>query len=102
MVTQALVYDRKTMEDPEAVFSIRLDVKVKDIVALWMEAFHVGLGQAASKLTDVTRVIEVIGPQVDPSIADCLAMLVDSSRFPGCSITHIDLAESGQPQLLAA
>jgi len=101
MTTHASAFAHQRMDDPEAVFSIRLEVKVKDIVALWMEAFHVGLGQAASKLTDVTRVIEVIGPQVDPSVADCLAMLVDSSRFPGCSITHIDL-ERGQPQLLAA
>lgn len=101
MTTHASTFAPSMIDDPDAVFSIRLDVRVKDIVALWMEAFHVGLGQAASKLTDVTRVIEVIGPQVDPSVADCLAMLVDSSRFPGCSITSIDL-ERSRPQLLAA
>lgn len=84
--------------DDETTFSIRIDLRVKDMIALWMEALHVGLGQDALKMADVTRVIDVIGPQTDPSVADCVAMLLDPSRFPGCRVTHVDMT-GAQPCL---
>jgi len=83
----------------ETTFSIRIDLKVKDMIALWMEALHVGLGHDAMKMSDVTRVIDVIGPQTQPSIPDCVAMLLDPSRFPGCRVTHVDMLGSGLPAL---
>ena len=72
---------------PEQV-RIALTFTVRDREALWDAAAARGLTAPGMDIDDV---IDVIGPREDPSIPDCLAMLVQPMSAPGCLLDQFDV-----------
>lgn len=67
--------------EPGPEYRVTLSLTVRHAGALWDAAVHRALQLPGTRLDDV---VEVIGPREDPSISDCLAMLVMPRTLPGC------------------
>ncbi|MBR0550931.1 hypothetical protein [Stakelama marina] len=71
-------------------FSVSMRLSLADVGALW--------AVAADKLMqsgdlDMDDVIDVIGPQEDPSLADCLAVVVGPVPPAGCEVRDFSIEE---------
>lgn len=64
-------------------FSATLTLNVEDARALWTAAAEKALQAPGMTLSDV---LDTIGPREDPSIADCIAMLVVPAGIAGCTL----------------
>lgn len=82
-------------------FQVTLTLSVRDATALWLAAAKRGLLSQGATLDDV---VDVIGPREDPSIEDCIAMLVAPGAVPGCTLRNFEVAERGRrfPRALIA
>ena len=79
---------------PAREFEFRLKLRVECPTALWQAAArHCGSHIDAS-LDDIT---ELIGPEEDPSIADCLMALALPARIAGCTMTNVSIDAEGEP-----
>lgn len=76
----------------QASLSITLSLSITDAQALWAAAAERALAAPGTTLGDV---LDTIGPREDPSIADCLAMLLVPSRLAGCTLDDFDARPAG-------
>lgn len=70
-------------------FTATLTLTVEDSRALWNAAADKAL-QAGMALSDV---LDTIGPREDPSLSDCLAMLLVPTTVAGCVLDDFALGE---------
>jgi len=71
-------------------FTATLTLTVEDTRALWNAAAEKAL-QAGMALSDV---LDTIGPREDPSISDCLAMLLVPAGIAGCALDDFTVGET--------
>lgn len=76
---------------PSGQVRIALTFTVRDREALWDAAASRGLAAPGMIIDDV---VDVIGPREDPSIPDCLAMLVQPMAAPGCLLDQFDVSRA--------
>ena len=67
----------------KAAFTATLTLTVEDACALWTAAAEKALQAPGMTLSDV---LDTLGPREDPSIADCIAMLVVPAGVAGCAL----------------
>lgn len=67
----------------KAAFTVTLTLTVEDAHALWTAAAEKALQAPGMTLSDV---LDTLGPREDPSIADCIAMLVVPAGVAGCAL----------------
>lgn len=72
--------------DNGAAFDVCLKVDITDAALLWRMAAAHALAVSALEMEDIE---EVIGPMEDPSLADCLAMLLVPQSVAGCALTDV-------------
>lgn len=77
-------------------FTATLTLTVEDSRSLWNAAAEKALQAPGMTLSDV---LDTIGPREDPSIADCLAMLLMPAGVAGCALD--DFAVDAAPTTLA-
>ena len=75
---------------------VALTFSVSDSQKLWDAAAERGLASPGMALEDL---IDVLGPREDPSIAECLALLVQPAPTPGCLLEQFDVTPA---RLIAA
>jgi hypothetical protein len=74
-------------DTPEMV-QVTFAFSIHDREALWDAAAKKGLSAPGMRLVDV---IDVIGPREDPSLAECIAMLVPPASMAGCTLDRFDI-----------
>ncbi|MCX8476649.1 MAG: hypothetical protein MT490_12695 [Sphingomonas sp.] len=67
----------------KAAFTATLTLTVEDARALWTAAADKAMQAPGMTLSDV---LDTLGPREDPSIADCIAMLVVPAGVAGCAL----------------
>jgi hypothetical protein len=67
--------------EPQAEYRVTLTLAVHDAEALWAAAARKSMDAPGATMGDV---LDVIGPREDPSISECIAMLVLPQSLPGC------------------
>jgi hypothetical protein len=68
----------------DATFEVAITMQVRDAALLWrMAAAHA----LATTGLDQSDVEDVIGPMDDPSLPDCIAMLLAPRNIAGCSFS---------------
>jgi hypothetical protein len=77
------VSDRERRE-----FNVKITLSVRDIGLLWRMAAAHALAISGLEQEDVE---EVIGPLDDPSITECLAMLLVPGPMAGCALTDFSV-----------
>lgn len=70
-------------DGPQAEYRVTLTLAVRDARRLWAAALDKGLRAPGAVIDDV---LDVIGPQEDPAIAECIAMLAAPAQMPGCAV----------------
>lgn len=78
---------RTDAEAPEQI-RVALTFSVSDREKLWDAAAARGLASPGMQIDDI---VEVIGPREDPSLVECLAMLVQPAPTPGCLLEGFDV-----------
>jgi len=68
-------------------YQLSVTLKVEDGRALWSAAVQHALA-AGMEMADV---VEVIGPAEDPSVSDCIALLLDPSALAGCDVETFEV-----------
>lgn len=77
-------------------FTATLTLTVEDARSLWNAAAEKALQAPGMTLSDV---LDTIGPREDPSIADCIAMLLVPAGIAGCALD--DFAVHAAPAAIA-
>lgn len=67
--------------EPQPEYRVTLTLTVRHADALWDAAVSRAMNVPDTLLEDV---VDVIGPREDPSISDCLTMLMLPRVLPGC------------------
>lgn len=67
----------------KTAFTATLTLTVEDARALWTAAAEKAMQAPGMTLSDV---LDTLGPREDPSIADCIAMLVVPAGIAGCEL----------------
>jgi hypothetical protein len=70
-------------------YRVELRVSVKDARSLWAAAAAKAMSVGLSSAADIE---DTLGPCEDPSIADCLAILVEPAPIPGCELEQFAVA----------
>ena len=83
--------------EPE-FFDIRMSVSVRDAGLLWRMAAAHALAMTGLEQQDVE---DVIGPMDDPSLGDCLAMLLAPRNLAGCSFRDFSVLRAVAPAPVA-
>lgn len=65
------------------IFSINITLEVNNGAALWAAAVDRGMSTPFATVADI---VDVIGPQDDPDLGDCLAMLLLPTTAEGCIV----------------
>ena len=79
---------------PILEFEFRLKLRVECPATLWRAAAgHCGSHIDAS----IDDIAELIGPEEDPSIADCLMALALPARIAGCTMTNVSIGTEVAP-----
>lgn len=78
----------RTGADAPEQLRVALTFSVSDREKLWDAAAERGLASPGMEIEDI---IDVIGPREDPSLVECLAMLVQPAPTPGCLLEHFDV-----------
>lgn len=68
-------------------YELSVTLKVEDGRALWSAAVR----RALAAGMDMSDVVEVIGPAEEPSIGDCIALLLDPSALAGCDVEAFEV-----------
>ncbi|WP_052134496.1 hypothetical protein [Sphingomonas sp. 37zxx] len=68
-------------EHPQPEYRVNLTIAVRDVEALWVAAAARLLSAPGMTLDDV---IDVIGPQQDPAVEECIATVAKPTALPGC------------------
>ncbi len=79
-------------------YRVSLSLSVTDPHALWSAAAACALTAPGMTLDDV---IETIGSEHDPDIADCIALLLLSPRITGARIEDFACRRAGKPERVA-
>lgn len=64
-------------------YRVTLTIAVHHANALWAAAVEKAMSRPGTRLEDV---LDVIGPPEDPSISECIAMLVLPKNLLGCEV----------------
>lgn len=88
--------DVSTVTETGTAFTATLTLTVEDARALWNAAAEKALQAPGMTLSDV---LDTIGSREDPSIADCIAMLVSPAGIAGCALD--DFAVRAAPTAIA-
>lgn len=64
-------------------YRVTLTIAVHHADALWAAAAEKAMSRLGTRIQDV---LDVIGPPEDPSISDCIAMLVLPKNLLGCEV----------------
>ena len=76
------------------LFDIGIRVRVKDVALLWRMAAAHALSMPGLEPEDVE---EIIGPMEDPSLADCLGLLLTPKAIAGCSFAEFSVNGAAKP-----
>lgn len=79
-------------------YRVSLSLTVTDPRALWSTAAACALAAPGMTLDDV---VETIGSEHDPDIADCIALLLLSPRITGARIDSFACRRAGKPESVA-
>lgn len=69
-------------------YTVIFSLTVEDVPALWSAAANRALSMPGTTLDDV---MDTIGSREDPSIEDCLSMLVAPAPIAGCLLEDFDI-----------
>ncbi len=72
-------------------YEVSVRLSVRDPGQLWRKAAAHMLGRGCSE----QDIEEMFGPMEDPSVADCIAALLDPCALAGCSFDEFSVAPAG-------
>lgn len=90
---------RISLTPTATTYTLTISMTVDDLDTLWQAAAAQALACPGMTFDDV---VDVIGPPDHPSVRDCLLMLADPARFPGCDMHDLALEEQRVPAALVA